>query len=69
MTPDAASSPRSLASPTGLLLGTLLAAIGLGALAGWIAGGWELGLLLGAVAGVPLGILAVYVVYSRAGAV
>jgi hypothetical protein len=67
MTPDAASSPHSLATASGLLLGALGATMGAGALLGWIAGAWEIGLLLGAVAGIPLGVLAVYLVYSREG--
>lgn len=66
MTPDAASSPHSLASASGLLLGALGAAMGAGALVGWIFGEWGIGLLIGAVAGIPLGVLAVYIVYSRA---
>jgi hypothetical protein len=65
MTPDAASSPHSLATASGLLLGTLGAAMGLGAFLGWLAGDWGIGLLIGAVAGIPLGTLVVYLVYSR----
>jgi hypothetical protein len=65
MTPDAASSPHSLATASGLLLGALGAAMGLGALAGWALGSWGLGLLAGAVAGIPLGVGTVYLVYSR----
>ena len=65
MTPDAASSPHSLATASGLLLGALGAAMGVGALLGWALGDWGIGLLLGAVAGIPLGVLVVYVVYSR----
>jgi hypothetical protein len=65
MTPDAASSPHSLATASGLLLGALGAAMAAGALVGWIFGGWGIGLLIGAVVGIPLGVLAVYVVYSR----
>ena len=57
MTPDAASSPHSLATASGLLLGALV---------GWIFGEWGIGLLIGAVAGIPLGVASVYVVYSRA---
>ena len=67
MTPDAASSPNSLASATGLLLGALGAAMGAGALLGWIFGAWGIGLLIGAVAGIPLGVLVVYLVYGRPG--
>jgi hypothetical protein len=65
MTPDAASSPNSMASATGLLLGALAAAMGTGALLGWIFGAWGIGLLIGAVAGIPLGVLVVYLVYGR----
>jgi hypothetical protein len=65
MTPDAASSPHSLATASGLLLGTLAAAMAVGALVGWIAGSWGVGLLIGAVAGIPLGSLVVYQVYGR----
>jgi hypothetical protein len=67
MTPDTASSPHSLATASGLLLGALAAAMGVGALVGWAAGDWAIGLLIGAVLGIPLGIVAVYAVYSRAG--
>jgi predicted lipid-binding transport protein (Tim44 family) len=66
MTPDAASSPHSLATASGLLLGALGGAMAAGALLGWTLGVWDIGLLIGAVAGIPLGVLAVYVVYSRA---
>jgi uncharacterized membrane protein len=65
MTPDAASSPHSLASASGLLLGALGAAMGVGALLGWALGDWGIGLLIGAVVGIPLGVLVVYLVYSR----
>jgi hypothetical protein len=68
MTPDAASSPNSLASATGYLLGALGGAMGAGALVGWIFGAWGIGLLIGAVAGIPLGVLVVYLVYGRSGA-
>jgi hypothetical protein len=66
MTPDAASSPHSLATASGLLLGALGAAMAIGFLVGWAAGGWQIGLLVGAVAGIPLGVATVYLVYSRA---
>lgn len=65
MTPDAAPSPHSLATASGLLLGTLVAAMTLGALVGWMFGGAGLGLLIGAVVGIPLGALVVYQVYGR----
>ena len=67
MTPQAASSPHSLATASGLLLGALALSMGVGSLLGWMLGGWEIGLLIGAVAGIPLGVLFVYVVYSREG--
>lgn len=66
MTPDAASSPHSLATASGLLLGALGISMAAGALVGWVAGAPDLGLLIGAVAGIPLGVLAVYYVYTRA---
>jgi hypothetical protein len=65
MTPDAASSPHSLATASGLLLGTLAAAMLVGALVGWALGSWGIGLLLGAIVGIPLGALVVYQVYGR----
>jgi len=60
MTPDAAPSPHSLATASGLLLGTLAAAMALGALVGWTFGGAGIGLLIGAIVGIPLGALVVY---------
>ena len=65
MTPDAAPSPHSLATASGLLLGTLAAAMALGALVGWLFGGAGLGLLIGAIVGIPLGAAVVYQVYGR----
>lgn len=65
MTPDAAPSPHSLATASGLLLGTLAAAMALGAVVGWMFGGAGLGLLIGAIVGIPLGALVVYQVYGR----
>jgi hypothetical protein len=67
MTPDAASSPHSLATASGLLLGAFGASAAVGMLLGWLAGSWSIGLLVGGLAGIPLGIAAVYVVYSREG--
>jgi F0F1-type ATP synthase assembly protein I len=66
MTPDAASSPHSLATASGLLLGALGAAMVVGALVGWLLGAADIGLLIGAVLGIPLGVLVVYQVYGRA---
>ena len=65
MTPDTAPSPHSLATASGLLLGSLAAAMALGALVGWMFGGAGLGLLIGAIVGIPLGALVVYQVYGR----
>jgi hypothetical protein len=36
-----------------------------GALVGAALGSWQLGLLFGALAGIPLGVVVVYVVYGR----
>jgi F0F1-type ATP synthase assembly protein I len=66
MTPDAASSPHSLATASGLLLGALVAAMIVGALVGWVLGAAGIGLLVGALVGIPLGVLVVYQVYGRA---
>lgn len=66
MTPAAASSPHTLASASGLLLGTLGAAMIVGALVGLVAGSWEIGVLVGAIVGIPLSVLVVYLVYSKA---
>ena len=65
MTPDAAPSPHSLATASGLLLGTLAAAMILGALVGWAFGSAGIGLLVGALLGIPLGVAVVYQVYGR----
>jgi hypothetical protein len=65
MTPDAAPSPHSLATASGLILGTLAAAMLVGALIGWALGAWGLGLLIGAIVGIPLGAAVVYQVYGR----
>ncbi len=65
MTPDAAPSPHSLATASGLILGTLAAAMALGAIVGWALGSAGLGLLVGAMIGIPLGAAVVYQVYGR----
>ena len=36
-----------------------------GALVGWAVGSWGIGLLLGAVLGIPLSVFVVYYVYSK----
>ncbi len=59
------TNPHSLATASGLLLGTLLASMAVGAVLGWLLGGAAIGLLVGAVVGIPLAVLVVYRVYSR----
>ena len=49
-----------------LLAATTTASVGLGALVGWAAGSVGLGILGGAVIGVPAGIAAVYIRYKDA---
>ena len=65
MNPTDASSPHSLATASGLLLGTTGAAMLVGAVIGWAVGSWQLGLLVGAIAGIPLAVVVVYAVYGR----
>jgi len=59
------TDPHSLATASGLLLGTLGLAMAVGAVIGWALGGAGLGLLVGAVIGIPLAVFVVYRVYSR----
>lgn len=66
MAPDAASSPHSLATASGLLLGTLALAMLFGAIVGWALGSTGIGLLVGALLGIPVGVAVVYQVYGRA---
>lgn len=58
------SGPHSLATASGLLLGTLFATMAAGALIGWFVGVGAIGLLVGAVLGIPLAVVVVYKVYS-----
>ena len=60
-----AATPHSLATASGLLLGTTGACMALGALIGWAAGSWALGLLGGAIVGIPASVAVVYRVYTR----
>jgi F0F1-type ATP synthase assembly protein I len=60
------SSPHSLATASGLLLGTTAAAMGIGLLVGWLLGSAGLGLLVGAIVGIPLSVFVVYRVYAGA---
>jgi hypothetical protein len=59
-------TPHSLATASGLLLGTTTASMLVGALVGWALGGWGIGLLVGAIVGIPLSVLLVYRVYGSA---
>ena len=59
-----ARRPFQPAGAGGLLLGVLLAAIGVGVLIGWIAGSAGLGALIGAVVGIPLAVFTVYKRYN-----
>ena len=54
------TDPHSLATASGLLLGTTGASMAVGALVGWALGSGGLGLLVGAVLGIPLAVLVVY---------
>jgi hypothetical protein len=67
MAAAASSSPHSLATASGLLLGTQALAMLVGALLGWLVGSAGIGLLVGAIVGIPLAIAVVYGVYSRSG--
>lgn len=58
------TEPHSLATASGLLLGTLGVSMAVGALVGWGLGSASLGLLVGAVLGIPLAVVVVYKVYS-----
>lgn len=60
----ASTPPHSLATASGLLLGTTLLAMLAGALVGWALGEWGVGLLAGAVVGIPLSVGVVYKVYT-----
>ena len=50
----------------GLLIGVLLACVGVGALAGWMLGGAGIGAAVGAVVGMPAGVGAVIKRYRGA---
>jgi hypothetical protein len=58
-------APHSLATASGLLLGTTGACMLVGALVGLVLGDWAIGLLVGAIVGIPLAVAVVYKVYSR----
>jgi F0F1-type ATP synthase assembly protein I len=55
--------PRQSFQPAGagaLLAATTGAGVGVGALIGWAVGSWGIGALVGAIAGIPAGVFAVY---------
>ena len=56
--------PFEPAGAGGLLLGILVACIGVGLLIGWLAGSVGIGVLIGAVVGIPLAVFAVYRRYN-----
>jgi hypothetical protein len=60
----ASTTPHSLATASGLLLRTLCLSMLVGALVGWALGGGGIGLLVGAVVGIPCAVLVVYKVYA-----
>ena len=65
MAAAASSSPHTLATASGLLLGTTALAMAVGALLGWLVGSAGVGLLIGAIVGIPLSVAVVYRVYTR----
>ena len=60
-------APRSFAPAEAgaLLAGVTLVVIGLGTLIGWLAGSLKIGLIAGAVLGLPAGVGCVYVRYHE----
>jgi hypothetical protein len=64
MVASSPTEPHSLATASGLLIGTVGASMGVGAFVGWVAGSGGLGLLVGAIVGIPLAVFVVYKVYS-----
>jgi F0F1-type ATP synthase assembly protein I len=60
-------APRSFAPAEAgaLLAGVTLLVIGLGVLVGWLAGSLKIGLIIGAVLGLPAGVGCVYVRYRE----
>jgi F0F1-type ATP synthase assembly protein I len=62
-------APRQSLDPAGagaVLVGTTVAGVGVGALIGWAVGSWPIGALVGAIAGIPAGVFAVYHRYRDA---
>lgn len=67
MAAAAPAPPHSLATASGLLIGTTCVAMAVGAAIGWLLGSFGVGLLVGAIVGIPLSVAVVYRVYARAG--
>ena len=65
MAAAAASSPNTLATASGLLLGGTIGSMAVCTLLGWLVGSWGIGLLIGLLAGIPLGVALVYLVYAK----
>jgi hypothetical protein len=64
---ETATTTHSLATASGLLIGTTAACMGAGAVIGGVAGSWGIGLLCGAIVGIPASIAVVYKVYTGPG--
>jgi hypothetical protein len=64
MVASSPTEPHSLATASGLLIGTVGASMAVGALVGWVLGSGGIGLLVGAIVGIPLAVFVVYKVYS-----
>jgi hypothetical protein len=62
------SEPRAFppAEAGALLAVVTFLCIGLGALIGWVAGSFKVGLIVGAIIGIPAGIAGVYIRYHDA---
>jgi F0F1-type ATP synthase assembly protein I len=62
-------SPRQSFHPLGAgfyLVGVIVACLLVGLAIGWLAGSWQIGMLVGAILGIPLGAFAVYRRYRGA---
>jgi F0F1-type ATP synthase assembly protein I len=53
-------------SAGGMLLGVLVACVGIGSLVGWAAGSLGIGMMIGSLIGIPAAIAAVYRTYGGA---
>lgn len=66
MEPRAARPNLSLAGAGSVLIGTTAAVIVIAALIGWVAGSAAWGFLVGAILGIPAGVVATYKRYGHA---